>query len=499
LRRRSERSRFLLGAFAGYVQIGALLFGSVIAIGVIVRCVGAEVSAAWALLYTVMSAVELTALGLSLPLVNGMARCDDDSARWAILKGTLKKAAVAAIVLAVATILLRVPIGQALAFLFGSVAKTVPTLSDALPWCVALALLKSAGYLATFSFTGMHEVHITRAFQALYAIAPAFGVIPLLLGSENFWSLFIGVQAWHLATLLGLAAYLRARRPSILSDSTPPRLADLTSQAIRYGIVLVSNQAVLASGGFIAAAFASPRDVLAYVLLWRLAAVMTTLVNVVPSTLWPKMAALDTSRQSGDSNLIGRLIVATMVIAAAGGMGLAWNAEWLIELWAGPSLYAGPFVAAMLGIYVIGQGTGLTALNLAVARDLNLKIVIAIAGYAILVIAGSVSLGQTFGLRGIAIGAGLITLFAYCGFAFRIPPQLGFPIAKDDLRTMLLQLATGLGGIVGMFISQQFGPTFVIRMIFGAIIFASWSILAWLGLPRRDRNSLREIFRMPVH
>ena len=246
----------------------------------------------------IMSAVELTALGLGLPLVNGMARCSDSASRWTILTGLLRLAAGVAVCLAAVILLFQGQFGRALQSLFGSVAQTVPGLSVALPWCIALATLKSAGYLATFAFTGMHDVHVTRAYQSLYAVAPAFGVVALLLIGDSFWSLFIGVQVWQLMALLVAAIHIRSTRPTDRAATAAyPRLSVLGAQAARYSAVLIANQCVLVSGGFIVAANASPSDVLAYVLIWRLAAVLVAVINVLPSTLWSRMASFGESMQ----------------------------------------------------------------------------------------------------------------------------------------------------------------------------------------------------------
>jgi len=496
MRARSEWSRFWLGTFAGYFQIGALLVGNLIALGLIVRHVGADVSAAWALLYMIMSAVELTALGLGLPLVNGMARCSDPESRWAILTGLLRLAAGVAVCLTLVLLLFQGQFGRALQSLFGSVAQTVPGLSVALPWCIALATLKSAGYLATFAFTGMHEVHVTRAYQSVYAVAPAFGVVALLLIGGSFWSLFIGVQVWQLMALLVVAIHIRSTRPTDRAATAAcPKLSVLCSQAARYSVVLIANQCVLVSGGFIVAANASPSDVLAYVLIWRLAAVLVAVINVLPSTLWSRMASFGESVEGEESRLIGRVTVATTVTAVGAALGLVWHAEWLVHLWAGPGLYAGASVAALLGIYVIGQGVGLAALNLAVARDLASMVVLAIVFYSVVVVVASVALGRLIGMHGVALAVGSITLVGYSWFALKIPPQLGFDIGAIYRRAVAKEVLLAIVGMLAMYLTQEADYSSTIQMGAGAVVFLTWVLLAWLALPWCERDRVNMVLR----
>jgi hypothetical protein len=494
MRARSTKSLFWLGTFVGYLQIGALLLGNVVAMGLIVRHVGADVSAAWALLYTIMSAVELTALGLALPLVNGMARCSEEASRWAMLAGLMRTAGYVAICLAGVLLLFEAQFGRALKALFGSVAETVPGLSAALPWCIALSALKSAGYLVTFAFTGMHEVHVTRAYQAVYAVAPAFGVGTLMLVGGGFWSLFVGVQIWQFIALLIVAVHVSSRRPVVrTSGASLPRLSTLGSQAARYGAVLIANQCVLASGGFIVAANAAPGDVLAYVLIWRLAAVMVALINVLPSTLWSRMAAFGDSANERESLLIGRVTLATTVTAAGAALGLAWHAEWLVHLWAGPNHYAGAAVAALLGVYVLGQGVGLAVLNLAFARGLGITVVLGIVAYSILVVMASVALGQLFGSYGVAFAIGTITLIGYSWFAFRLPTQIGFDIGAVYRRAVSAQVLLATGGMLAMYLMQEADRSFAMRMVGGTLVFLSWTLLAWRALPRREREGVHAV------
>lgn len=496
MRTRSEWSRFWLGTLAGYLQIGALLVGNVIALGLIVRHVGADVSAAWALLYMIMSAVELTALGLGLPLVNAMARCSDPASRWAILNGLLRLAAGVAVCLAAVLLLFQGQFGRALESLFGSVAQTVPGLSVALPWCIALATLKSAGYLATFAFTGMHEVHVTRAYQSLYAVAPAFGVVALLLVGGNFWSLFSGAQVWQLVTLLVLGFHIRSTRPAdSVSTASCPKLSTLGGQAARYSTVLVANQCVLVSGGFIVAANASPTDVLAYVLIWRLAAVLVAVINVLPSTLWSKMASFGENAGGEESRLIGRVTVGTTLTAVGAALGLVWHAEWLVHLWAGPGHYAGASVTALLGIYVIGQGVGLAALNLAVARDLASMVVLAIVIYSVAVVIASVALGRILGMYGVALAVGAVTLVGYSWFALKIPPQLGFGIGPVYRRAVATQVLLAIGGMLAMYLTQDAEYPVTLQMGAGAVVFLTWALLAWLALPWRERDRANTVIR----
>lgn len=496
MRVRSELSRFWLGTFVGYFQIGALLVGNVIALGLIVRHVGADVSAAWALLYMIMSAVELTALGLGLPLVNGMARCSDSASRWTILTGLLRLAAGVAVCLAAVILLFQGQFGRALQSLFGSVAQTVPGLSVALPWCIALATLKSAGYLATFAFTGMHDVHVTRAYQSLYAVAPAFGVVALLLIGDSFWSLFIGVQVWQLMALLVAAIHIRSTRPTDRAATAAyPRLSVLGAQAARYSAVLIANQCVLVSGGFIVAANASPSDVLAYVLIWRLAAVLVAVINVLPSTLWSRMASFGESMQGEESRLIGRVTVATTLTAVGAALGLVWHAEWLVHLWAGPGLFAGPSVSALLGIYVIGQGVGLAALNLAVARDLASMTVMAIVIYSVAVVGASIALGRLLGMHGVALAVGSITLVGYSWFALKIPSQLGFDIGVIYRRTVAREVLLAIVGMLAMYLTQEADYSFTSQMGAGAVVFLTWVLLAWLALPWRERDRVTMVLR----
>jgi hypothetical protein len=486
MKSRVDRPRFWLGALAGYLQIATLLVGNVLAVALIVRQLGPDASATWALLYGVMSAIEMTAFGLGLSLVNGMARADDVAPRWAVLTKLVRRAVALAtglaLVVLLAAPLLRGPVLE----LFGSAADVVPGFGGAVVACLALALGKAPGYLATFAFAGTHEIHLTRAYQAAYAVAPAIGAALAASFDIGFWGFFALVQAWQVGTLAILVAHVLARRPR-----TPvPDLAGATGwQPVRYGVVLASNQLVIMSGGFVVAGIASARAVLAYVLLWRIVSVLVTLVNVVPSTLWSRMAAL-ASTGPEESRLIGRLTLATTLIASCAGIVLVWTGDWLVLAWAGPGLYAGPGIAMFLSLYLVGQGVGLTALNLAVARELAWRDVIGMAGYAILHTLLAVVLGQRFGIAGVAGGAAVVTMVCYALFATTIPQRLGFARENLGLRAVGLQVAAAVVALLSMLAVTTSFESAMQRVPFGAAVVLAWAVAAWLLVPREERDWL---------
>jgi O-antigen/teichoic acid export membrane protein len=281
-----------------------------------------------------------------------------------------------------------------------------------------------------------------------------------------------------------------ARRPAVRE---PSRAAATGWQPLRYGILLLSNQLVILSGGFVVAGIASARAVLAYVLLWRIVSVLVTLVNVVPSTLWSRMALAATN--AGDSLLIGRVTIATTLIAACAALGLVWTGEWLVYVWAGADLYAGPEIAMLLGTYLVSQAIGLTALNLAIARKLAWRDVIAMAAYAVLQTLFATILGRQFGLAGVAGATASITLVFYAAFAATIPPRLGFISSQLRIRATALQVVAAFVGLLAMLVVSAASGTPSRRVALGAAVFVAWATAAWHLLPAEERTWIRGAVR----
>ena len=491
----ARSSGLRLDLVAGYFQIGALLVGNFVAIGVIVRSLSLDSSAAWSLLYSVMSAIELTAFGLGLPLVNGIARARTAVGQRAVLRRVLVRASVLCSLIAAGIVVGREPVGTLLTQLFGSVGSTVTGLSVALPWVIVAALLKSVGYLATFAFTGLGQVYVTRLYQGAYGLAPVLGAIAVSVAGADFWLLFAAVQVWQLLVLVVLGIHLANQSGAAGETSASDDWSGIGTTALRYLFVLISNQSILVAGGFVVAAVAAPSDVLAYVLAWRLVSVIANFVNVIPSSLWPRMASLEHAESHTSNDLIGRATLATTVFASAAALLFAWQAQWVISAWAGPAVYAGPAVVALLGVYLLGQGVGQTALNLAVARNLSIRVVVEICIYALGQVLMCVAMGRLYGTVGVAAAAGIVTVVAYAYFAVLVPARFGFSMSTAMRNAVWMQFLLGALALAGVYGSQTLLTSSIHRLSAGAAILVAWGAAAWVSAPARERAGMLAFLR----
>lgn len=283
---------------------------------------------------------------------------------------------------------------------------------------VNVAALLLTLFVANVNY-GHNRLDLSKAATVLGQAVMAAATVYLLRRGAGIDGVAAATLAGTLATLAANAVFLKAAcRHVTLSAARieAAMLADVWRYSLRTLVLAVSNRLVNYTDAIVIGIVLGAPSVTQYDLTFRLCFLATYLFASVSMAMFPRFASATSAAGQEDRTREAYMRVArvSVLIAVPVGICLAAFTAPFLTIWAGPGMFAGGRVLALLLVMHVLHAIGAPAVMFLQSAGRNRGLMYAEIANAILNLGLSVALARYFGLAGVAAG----TLIAHLATTF---------------------------------------------------------------------------------
>jgi len=487
----TRRRTLLLGTASNYGAILVSIIIGLISVPIGLHYFGPVLYGIWFVIGSILAYLRISDFGISLSTLTFMAQASDPAQHRVILRRSISLLLVVSLIF-ILLILIVSHLFPEWIGIFGKIPSNLQkeVMTAALAICT-LVLFQLPTTVFASAFSGLQQVHWSRAYGAFRSIASLAALIATILISGNLVTLaiFTGLGSLLVGVVSGIHLFLvhpnvRPRVREKVIEAPSNRL--LFSSGMRFLTLQIAVLIILNTDNLVISHYLGPGKVTPYAVTFKLFWMSLIMVNAVTAVLWPMYGQ---AFGRGDWDWIQQTYNQfTLPLTVCGGLvwigGTLFSQE-IINLWVGPAGYGGLLVAFALGGYVYVSSFG--GSNHSLINGLNPTNIVVIFGLieAVLNLVISLILVKPLGIGGVALGTFIASLAVNTWFPplyirYRTLRRVNFNMKPILTHASVVILCMAIALIVVLYLPGGWG-----RFVVGSAIVMAYLALSWRVIPGR--------------
>jgi O-antigen/teichoic acid export membrane protein len=450
---------------ANYAHLASSALVFILLTPIILGAVGATAYGYWAILNSLGGYLLLADLGLSAAVARyaAMHRSRATSDSLNLLLSTIAAPMAAIVGCVIAATFLAAPVVTAWFHVPADLESSVQ-LAFVLTGINAAALLLTL-FVSNINY-GCGRLDVSKGSSIAGQVVMGAATVVLVRAGYGVEGLAAATLAGTVVSLGLNLAYLRHARPDIAVN--PFRfdasvLADVGGYSFRTFILGATARLVYYTDAVVIGAFLGAPLVASYELTYKLCFFATYLSSSISTAAFPRFSSWSSddgcSSRRRDAYL--QVVRLSMLVAVPVGICLAAFARPFLTIWAGPSLFAGAAVLAVLMAMHVIHAVGTPAVMFLQSAGRNRELTYAEVANAALNLGLSILLVRRFGIAGVAAATLIAQLCTSLWITQLLPARmLGLSLADYVATSILLPIAIGIPAALGALLMNAAGQPF---------------------------------------
>lgn len=496
----SGKRTLLLGAVSNYGSIFTSAIVTLISVPIGLHYFGPVRYGIWFVMASILAYLKMADFGIGLSTLTHIAQSPESSHQRVILRHSIN------LLLIISSLLIGVIL--IVSYLFPSWIAIMGKIPSNFQKEAAISVL-ILGILTflqmpttafTAAFSGLQKVYWNRAYGAFNSIASLVALLVTVLFQGNLVTLaiFTGVGSILVGIISGIHLFITQPdiRPRFTEKITgAPSNKLIFTSGIRFLALQVASLIILSTDNVVISHYLGPEMVTPYAITFKIFLMCMIFINGSIVALWPLYGQ---ASENNNWDWIQRTYNhVTLPLLVAGG--LVWIGgiifcKQFINLWTGPTGYAGLLTVFALGGYVYLSTFG--GSNASIVNGLNPTNIVVICGLieAALNIGISILLVRSLGLGGVALGTFVAHLASSSWFyplyiRYRTSKKISIEIKPILIHAFIVVLCVVLGLIVGINIERDWA-----RSALGVAIIILYLLMTWKVMPISSQNRIKMFF-----